>query len=64
MPPVRPLWTCLKCEAKLITRNLWHACGPHMVESFLEGKSPSGRALYRRFEELVQKCGPKDSETA
>jgi len=22
-----PLWTCPRCGAKLVTKNLWHSCG-------------------------------------
>jgi len=28
------------------------------VEAYLEGKAPEGVELFRRFEELVERCGP------
>ncbi len=28
------------------------------VDAYLEGKDPEGVALFRRFEELVERCGP------
>ena len=31
------------------------------VEAYLEGKSPDGIALFRRFEEIVYGCGPSES---
>ena len=37
----KPLWACPKCSRKFVTRNMWHACGPYSVETFLEGKGPS-----------------------
>ena len=30
------------------------------VEAYLEGKSPEGIALFRRFEEIVHECGPSE----
>ena len=30
------------------------------VEAYLEGKSPDGIALFRRFEEMVHRCGPSE----
>src|SRR5688572_6716999 len=44
----RELWRCPKCGAKLITRNLSHACGEHSIEAFLKGKSERSRALFER----------------
>lgn len=52
------LWTCPHCGAKLIAKNLSHACGAYSVEKFLEGKTTLGRKLFARFAALVAKCGP------
>ena len=54
----RPLWTCPKCGARLVTRDMSHSCGAHSVEAFLEGKGPAEVALFRTFEAMVAKCGP------
>jgi hypothetical protein len=54
----KPLWTCPKCGAKLVTPNMWHACGAYTVEKFLEGKSPKAREMFQRFADLIGKCGP------
>lgn len=54
------LWECPRCGAKLVSRNLSHACGAHSVEQFLEGKSDVGRGLFRSFVELLGACGPFD----
>ena len=54
----RPLWTCPKCGAQLVGRNMWHACGPYTVETFLAGKGPRARALFEAFVRLLERCGP------
>ena len=54
----KKLWECPSCGAKLIAKNLSHACGPHSIEKFLEGKTEVGRDLFRRFVTLIEKCGP------
>jgi hypothetical protein len=52
------LWECSRCGAKLIARNLSHACGAYSVEKFLEGKTDIGRDLFKRFVALIAQCGP------
>ncbi len=52
------LWECTRCGAKLIAKNLSHACGPYSIEKFLEGKTDIGRDLFRRFVTLIERCGP------
>ena len=54
----KPLWECPKCGAKLVGRNMWHACGSFTVDTFLEGKGARARELYEGFEALLRKCGP------
>ena len=54
----RPLWTCPRCRAKFVTRNIYHGCGNYSVAKFLEGKGDRARTLYERFAELVRRCGP------
>jgi|SRR5262245_20126760 len=52
------LWQCSRCGAKLIARNLSHACGAYSVEKFLESKTETGRDLFERFLRLIARCGP------
>jgi hypothetical protein len=52
------LWKCPRCGAKLVAKNLSHACGPYSIEKFLDGKSEIGRDLFRYFVTLIEKCGP------
>jgi len=35
-----------------------HSCGRYSVAKFLSGKSPDSVALYQRFAQLVNECGP------
>jgi len=53
----RPLWTCPKCGAKLVTRNMWHSCGRATLSEWKARMGPRARALYDRFEEMVAACG-------
>src|SRR5262245_51802470 len=57
MRKLEPLWTCPKCGAKLITRNLWHSCGRATIEDWLARAGPRARRLYAGFERLIANCG-------
>lgn len=54
---VRPLWTCPKCGAKLVTRNMAHSCGYATLDEWLARMGPRARLLYDRFETLIANCG-------
>jgi Domain of unknown function (DUF5655) len=51
------LWTCPKCGAKLVTRNLWHSCGRATLDDWKARMGPNARALYDRFEQMIAACG-------
>jgi hypothetical protein len=51
------LWTCPKCGAKLVTKNLWHSCGRATLEEWKARMGPRALALYERFEKMIAKCG-------
>jgi hypothetical protein len=53
-----PLWECPRCGAKLVGRNMAHACGPFTVDGFLRDKGPRARALFSAFVALLERCGP------
>ena len=55
--PSSPLWTCPKCGAKLLTRNLWHSCGFATLDEWKARMGPNARALYDRFEAMIAACG-------
>jgi len=54
------LWSCPRCGAKLLTKNLSHACGDYSIEKFLAGTTDAGRDLFTSFVALIGKCGPYD----
>ena len=54
----RPLWTCPRCGAKLVGRNMWHSCGRATLADWKARMGPNARRLYDRFETLVAACGP------
>jgi hypothetical protein len=51
------LWTCPKCGARLVTRNLAHSCGRATLAEWQARMGPHARALYDRFEEMIAACG-------
>jgi hypothetical protein len=53
----KKLWKCPKCGRQFANCNQTHACGHYTVEEHLKGKSPRVVSLYKRFAELVEKCG-------
>ncbi len=52
-----PLWTCPRCGAKLVTRNLSHSCGYATLDEWIRRMGPRARGLYDRFEEMIARCG-------
>jgi hypothetical protein len=57
-PSRAALWTCPRCGARLVTKNLSHSCGAHSIDKFLDGKTEAGRDLFARFAALIATCGP------
>lgn len=53
----RPLWTCPRCGAKLVTKNLWHSCGVATLADWKSRMGPRARELYDRFEQMIAACG-------
>lgn len=54
----RPLWKCPKCGAKLVTRNLWHACGRYSLKALFARSEPQVWRIYKQYEKLVRSIGP------
>lgn len=52
------VWTCPKCNAQLVQKNLSHSCGNYSVEQFLKGKSDRGKQLFWWFVKEYEKIGP------
>jgi hypothetical protein len=53
----RPLWTCPKCGARLITKNLWHSCGRFTLEALFARSDPAVIKLARRFLDILRALG-------
>lgn len=53
-----PLWSCPRCGRPFANRNQAHSCGAATVEAHLAGKGEHAAALFRRFAEAVEACGP------
>jgi len=49
---------CPRCGTRLAYRNAPHPCGWYFESTFLAGQTPRVVDLYRRFADLVQRCGP------
>jgi hypothetical protein len=53
------LWTCPKCGAQFISKNLWHSCVKDLkLEDLFARSEPQVLELFHRFEELVLTRGP------
>jgi hypothetical protein len=52
------LWTCPRCGARFVTRNLWHGCGDYSVDGFFEGTPARLRELYDTWVSPVGEFGP------
>ena len=55
---VEELWLCPKCDRPFANRNQSHSCGRYSVEDFLRGKSKHSIALFNRFRQMIESCGP------
>jgi hypothetical protein len=56
--PEKALWRCPACGERFTTRNQRHSCGRFDLDELFAGKAPHVRALYRKFVETVECCGP------
>jgi hypothetical protein len=52
-----PVWTCPKCGARLITKNLWHSCGHFTLEALFARSDPSVLNLAWRFVDILRTLG-------
>jgi hypothetical protein len=54
----RPLWKCPRCGAKLVTRNLWHACGRFSLKALFARSEPHVWRVYQEYVKAVRAIGP------
>lgn len=57
-PAAGRLWTCPRCGNAFVNRNQWHSCRRHDLAAPFAGKPPEIRALFDRFRDMVEACGP------
>jgi hypothetical protein len=57
-------WRCPRCGARLVSRNLAHACGAYSIERFLAGKTDTARDLFDRFVAAIAACGSYEAAPA
>ena len=53
----RPVWVCPRCDARLVSRNLWHSCGEHTLEALFAGAGPEALDLAREYVALLESLG-------
>jgi hypothetical protein len=49
-----PLWTCPKCGASLVTKNLWHSCGRATLEEWKARMGPRARVRFAGITSLSE----------
>jgi len=59
-----PLWTCQKCDKKLVGKNMSHSCVRRTVDEFFAGKDPQSRRIFDAFLKLARQCGPVRADVA
>jgi hypothetical protein len=52
-----PVWTCPRCGARLVTRNLWHSCGQFTLENLFAGAAPGVLELAREYVAMLRSLG-------
>jgi len=53
----RPVWTCPRCGARLVSRNLWHSCGRFTLEDLFAGAAPGVLELAREYVAMLRSLG-------
>jgi hypothetical protein len=56
-PAMRAVWSCPKCGARLVSRNLWHSCGQFTLEALFAGAAPGVLELAREYVAMLQSLG-------
>jgi|SRR3990172_1157691 len=54
---LKPLWTCPKCGARLVSKNLWHSCGRFTLEALFASSEPRVLALAKRYVAILRSLG-------
>ena len=54
----KPLWICPKCGHPFVTKNMNHSCTRHELDDVFRDKPVHVRALFNRFQAMVDERGP------
>ncbi len=54
---MKAMWKCTRCGRRFANRNQSHFCSRHTLEEHFRGRNPEVLALYRRFVQMVRRCG-------
>lgn len=55
--PAGGVWTCPRCGARLVSRNLWHSCGQFTLADLFAGSTPQTLELARAYVALLHSLG-------
>ncbi len=53
----RPFWTCPRCGARLVTRNMWHSCGQFRIDDLFADAESGTLELARQCVAMLQSQG-------
>ena len=56
-PGLPPVWTCPRCGARLVTRNLWHSCVHATLEDLFANADPGVLDVARDYVALLHSLG-------
>jgi len=51
------LWVCPRCEARLVSRNLWHSCGQRTLDELFAGAQPGVLEVARAYVDILAGLG-------
>ncbi len=54
----RRLWRCPRCGHRFVTRNVWHSCGRHRLDTHFAGADPTVREVFDALATQVRAIGP------
>jgi hypothetical protein len=54
---LRPVWICPRCNARLVTKNLWHSCGEFSLKDLFANSNPGVLELAAQYIEILHSLG-------
>jgi hypothetical protein len=54
----KAMWTCPRCGAQFVQKNLWHSCGIFSVDDLLKGRPEPVKKLFWYFIDEFKSFGP------